>query len=359
MGSDLSAPPQPRPRPALLTLDTHIDIPWPDRGDAFASDTPRCVDLPKMQAGNLRAGCFAAYVPQGPRTPDGYRAAGDRALAMLETINALGRSENGVSARVASTADAIEAAHRDGVLAIIPCVENGHAIGTDLGLLERFRRLGAAYLTISHNGHNLLADSSVPRTDLGDAPTLHGGLSGLGREAVAELNRLGMLVDVSHLSHDAALQAAEASRSPIVATHSCAKALCDVPRNADDALLDAVRQVGGIVSVTAVPSFLRKGGTRDAVTVSDYADHVQYVADRCGITCVGISSDFDGGGGIGGWRNASETGGLVAELARRGWSEADQAAMWSGNFLRVMRQAERMAGGAIQTADTPSLAPHH
>lgn len=327
----------------MLTLDTHIDIPWPDRGDAFAAETPRCVDMPKMRAGGLRAGCFAAYVPQGPRTAEGYRAASDRALAMLDAINLLGRTEDGITARIAPTADAIETAYRDGVLAVIPCVENGHAIGDDLRLLERFRRLGAIYLTMSHNGHNLLADSSVPRTDLGDGPTLHGGLSSFGREAIAELNRLGMLVDVSHLSHDAALQAAEASRSPIVATHSCARALCPAPRNADDGLLDAIRQVGGVVSITAVPSFLRPGGTKETVGVSDYADHVQYVADRCGIACVGISSDFDGGGNVKGWMNAAETGGLTAELANRGWSDGDLAAMWSGNFLRVMRHAERIA----------------
>ena len=329
---------------SFLTLDTHIDIPWPDRGDAFAAGTPRCVDMPKMQAGGLRAGCFAAYVPQGPRTPESYQAASDRALAMLDAIVALGRTENGITARVATTADEIEAASRAGAGAGGRCCEDGHAHTEDLGLLERFRRLGAIYLTMSHNGHNLLADSSVPRTDLGDGPALHGGLSPFGREAVAELNRLGMLVDVSHLSHDAALQAAEASRSPIVATHSCVRALCGAPRNADDALLDAIRQVGGVVSITAVPSFLRPGGTKATVGVSDYADHVQYVADRCGIACVGISSDFDGGGNVQGWMNAAETGNLVAELARRGWSEADQAAMWSGNFLRVMRQAERIAG---------------
>ena len=329
---------------SILTIDTHIDIPWPDRGDAFAPGSPRCVDLPKMQAGHLRAGCFAAYVPQGPRTPEGFQAATSRALGMLETINGLGRTENGVTGRVVSTAEGIELAHLDRVHAVIPCVENGHSIGEDLRLLERFRQLGAVYLTISHNGHNLLADSSNPRTDLGDGPTLHGGLSGFGREAIAELNRLGMLVDVSHLSHDSALQAAEASRTPVIATHSCARALCNVPRNADDALLDVVRQTRGVVSITAVPSFLRPGGKRDEVTVADYVDHVAYVAERCGLDCVGISSDFDGGGGFNGWRNASETPNLTAGLLRRGWSLDEVTKMWSGNFLRLMRQAEQAAG---------------
>ena len=332
---------------AFLTLDTHVDIPWPDRGDAFAdtarTPAPRCVDMVKMAAGGLDAVCFAAYVPQGPRTPEGFAAATARALAMLETINGMGRTENGLTARVVSTADAIEAAHRDGVLAVVPCVENGHSIGRDLRVLDQFRALGAVYLTMSHNGHNELADSSNPRTDLGDGPVLHGGLSGLGREAIAELNRLGMLVDVSHLSRDSAMQAAECSRTPVVATHSCARALCDVPRNADDVLLDAIAGAGGVCSVTAVPSFLRRGGKKEEVTVADYADHVDHVVRRCGVACTGISSDFDGGGGFNGWRDAGETPNLTAELRRRGYTEEELAAMWSGNMLRLLRRAEAVA----------------
>ena len=127
------------------------------------------------------------------------------------------------------------------MLAIVPAVENGFAIGTDLSRLARFRALGARYLTLTHNGHNALADSCNPRKDLGDAETEHGGLCALGRAAIAELNRLGMLVDVAHVSRDAMLQAAELSRTPVVSTHSCIRALCDHPRNMDDQQLDALR----------------------------------------------------------------------------------------------------------------------
>lgn len=326
---------------ATLTLDTHVDIPWPP-GPPVSEDGPRRVDLPKMRRGGLGAVCFAAYVPQGPRTPDAHRAAGERALAMLDAIRGIAEAED---ATVADTAAAIEAAKRDGVLAVIPAVENGYAIGEDLGLLAQFRAKGARYLTLTHNGHNALSDSSNPRKDLGDEPTLHGGLSGLGRDAVAELNRLGMLVDVSHVSLAGALQAAMLSKTPVVATHSCVKALCDVPRNADDRLLDALRDTGGMVNITAVPSFIRPGGKADQVTVSDYMDHLDYVVKRIGLAHVGISSDFDGGGGFNGWRDAGESANLTAELLRRGYGAGEVAQLWGGNFLRLLRLAEGAAHG--------------
>jgi len=331
----------------LLTLDTHIDIPWPAGPDAFTDSprdkTGRRVDFPKMRAGGLRAGCFAAYVPQGPRTPEGWQAATTRALAMLDAINATGRTEGGITARIVTSAAGLEAAHRDGVIAVMPCVENGHAMGEDLGNLARFQAKGARYMTLTHNGHNALCDSSNPRTDLGDGPTLHGGLSGLGRDAIAEMNRLGMLVDVSHTSRQAALQAAMHSRTPVLATHSCVRALCDVARNADDMLLDALRDTEGMINITALCSFIKPGGKEADTTVHDFCEHIEYVIRRCGLAHVGISSDFDGGGGITGWRDASESGNVTAELVRRGYSAGEIAALWGGNFLRVLRRAEDAA----------------
>ena len=144
----------------LLTLDTHIDIPWPTGPDPFQDGTRR-VDLPKMRRGGLAAGCFAAYVPQVARTAESEAAACERALAMLLAIRTMGRSESGIDARVAVTAAEIEAAKRDGVLAIVPAVENGFAVGTDLSRLARFRALGARYLTLTHNGHNALATPAI------------------------------------------------------------------------------------------------------------------------------------------------------------------------------------------------------
>lgn len=334
---------------SIVTIDTHIDIPWPSGPDAFV-DAPRGrearrVDLPKMRRGGLGAGCFAAYVPQGARDPAGLQAASERALAMLDAIVAMGRTEGDLQARVTDTADAIEQARRDGVIAIIPAVENGHAMGEDIGLLAAFRARGARYLTLTHTGHNLLSDSSNPRADLGDAPTLHGGLSALGREAVGELNRLGMLVDISHVSQQAALQAAMVSKTPVLATHSCVRALCDVPRNVDDLMLEAIRDCGGMVNVTAVPSFVRKGGKAAEVSVKDFVDHIDYIVKRAGLAHCGISSDFDGGGGFSDWHDAADSVNVTSELLRRGYGASEIAALWGGNFLRLLRCAEEVAHG--------------
>jgi len=330
---------------ATLTLDSHIDIPWPHSPDPFGR-TDRHVDLPKMRAGGLDAGCFVAFVPQGPRTPASCAEATERALAMLETIRAMAATRNGITARICSTANDIEQAKHDHALAVVPAIENGHAMGEDLSLLARFKALGAIYITITHNGHNLLADSANPRRDLGDQETLHGGLSGLGREAVAEMNRLGLLVDVSHLSRQSMLQAAGLSRAPVVATHSCATSLCDHPRNLDDMQLDALRDTEGLVQITAMPPFLRQKGRFDTVNVNDFVDHIDYVVKRIGLAHCGISSDFDGGGAITGWKDASESENLTAELVRRGYGHAEIAALWGGNFLRVMRAAETVAAHA-------------
>lgn len=322
----------------LVAIDTHVDIPWPPGPSAF-EDGPRRVDIPKMRRGGLSAVCLAAYIPQGPRTPEGHQAATARALAMLDAIAAL----DGAEARVCMTADDVEAAKRDGIPAIVPAVENGYAMGEDLGLLAQFRAKGARYMTLTHNGHNALADSSNPRKDLGDGETLHGGLSPLGRDAVREMNRLGMLVDVSHVGLQAALQAAGLSSTPVLATHSCMAGLCDVPRNASDVLLDALRDCGGMVSITAVPSFVKRGAKADQVTVSDFVDHVDYAVHRIGLAHVGISSDFDGGGGFSGWRDAGESHNLTAGLLERGYGAAEVAQLWGGNVLRLLRAAEAAA----------------
>ncbi|QHC35319.1 dipeptidase [Komagataeibacter xylinus] len=326
----------------ILTLDTHVDIPWPDRGD-FATGAPsRRVDLPRMRAGGLRAACLVAYIGQGVCDADGHAAASARALAMLRVINDAGRIEG---VRVCDTAAGVRAAYEAGDIAIVPAVENGYAMGDNLSLIRQFRALGARYMTLTHNGHNSLADSARPMHHLNDPESLHGGLSALGRAAIAEMNRTGMLIDVSHTARDTMMQAVELSRAPVFASHSCVRALCDHPRNLDDGQLDALRACGGVIHITAMDAFLRPRDVRDIrpVTVADFVDHIDYAVQRIGIKHVGISSDFDGGGGIRGWADASESGNLTAELLRRGYDHAQIAALWGENFLRLLDQADAVA----------------
>ena len=196
------------------------------------------VDFPKMARGGLNAAIFIAYVGQGKRDAAGHEAAAARAEAMLRHIRA---RADGEARRFCATADELEACFAAGALAVMSAVENGYAMGHDLGAPARWKALGACYLTLTHDGHNDLADSARPRPQLGDAPEEHGGLSPLGRAAIGALNRAGMLVDVSHVSKPGMLQAAELSRTPIVATHTACRALCDHPRGIDDEQLDALR----------------------------------------------------------------------------------------------------------------------
>jgi membrane dipeptidase len=244
---------------------------------------------------------------------------------------------------VTPTADAVEAAKRDGVVAIVPCVENGFAIGTDLSRLAEFRARGARYLTLTHNGHNALADSCNPRRDLGDRDSEHGGLSPIGQRAIRELNRLGIMVDVAHTSRDTMMQAAEASRTPIVSTHSCVSALCDHSRNMTDWQLDIIRDVHGVIQITAVSAFLKPNAKPEEVTTADFANHVDYAVKRIGIDHVGISSDFDGGGWFKDWKDAGDTANITIELVRRGYDRGALEKLWGGNFLRVMRVVEEAA----------------
>jgi membrane dipeptidase len=325
---------------ATLVLDSHIDIPWPGAsGDDFLAATRRCVDLPKLRHGGVAAGCFAAFIPQGKRDAAAHDAALARAEAMLRAIATMA----GDAARTCAGADAIEAAYRDRVPAIVPCVENGAALGEDVGNVARLRALGAIYLTLTHNGHNALADSSVPRADLGDAATLHGGLSEFGRAAIAAMNRAGMMIDIAHVSRDGMIQAAAASRTPVVSTHSCMRALCDHPRNLDDSQLDVLRDVAGVVQVTTVPAFLVRSGRAESVTLAHFLDHVDHAVQRIGIAHVGIGSDFDGGGGVVGWRHAGESAAVTAGLLERGYDAGAVGLLWGGNFLRVLRAVEAAA----------------
>jgi membrane dipeptidase len=326
----------------LLVLDSHVDIPWPpDSGGAFQERTRRCVDLPKLREGGVDATCFAAFVPQGATDAAGHRAAWQRAEAMLRAIANMGA---GTEAVLCDSADAIERAWSAGQRAIVPCLENGYAVGDDLSLLAQLRALGCVYVTLTHNGHNLLGDSAIPRADLRDPPARHGGLSPLGVQAIAAMNRAGLMIDVAHAARATMIQAAEHSHTPVVSTHSCVRALCDHPRNLDDGQLDVLRDVDGVIQITALSAFVRPGGKPEQVTVADMLDHVDYAVRRIGLRHVGIGSDFDGGGGIAGYANAAESAAVTAGLLARGYDAQAIGLLWGGNFLRVMRAVQRAAG---------------
>ncbi|AAW62005.1 Membrane-bound dipeptidase [Gluconobacter oxydans 621H] len=325
----------------LLTLDSHIDIPWPDRQDAWAEETPRQVNVPKTRKGGLRAVCLAAYIPQSPRDEAGHAEGWERVQGMLDVIAGLEGRQGDHGARVCRTAADVRAAYKAGDLAVIPAIENGHGLGgRPERIAELARRYGVRYMTLTHNGHNALADAAIPRKDLADNETLHGGLSDLGRETIAQMNRSGVLVDVSHAAKSTMMQATEVSSTPVFASHSCARALCDHPRNLDDEQLDRLKETGGLIQVTAMGSFLKKGG---GGTVEDLVRHVSYIADRIGVEHVGISSDFDGGGGIPGWKDATETANVTRALQAAGFSDEDISAIWGGNMLRFLETAERAA----------------
>jgi membrane dipeptidase len=374
---------------AVLTIDTHDDIPFDFATPAVDPlNADRQVNLEKMRAGGLDAAFFVVYVAQGPRTPAGYRAAADSALVKFRAIHRMAEDLYPDQIEIAYRADDVERIHASGKLVAAIGIENGYVIGRDLSLLARYHDLGARYMTLAHNGHNDIADSGQPQERLGDVPEEHDGLSELGERVVAEMNRLGIMVDISHVSKDAALDAIRVSRAPVIASHSAARALADHVRNLDDETLLALRDNGGVVQVVAYADFVKiqpperaralaelrynngfPGGRGpdsmvgmsaqeqfnytqgiqmlDArfppASVRDVVDHIDYVVALIGVDHVGIASDFDGGGGVVGWKDASETANVTLELVRRGYTEDEIRKLWGGNLLRVWREVERVA----------------
>ncbi|GAN78860.1 dipeptidase [Acidocella aminolytica 101 = DSM 11237] len=326
----------------LLAIDTHVDIPWPEGPSPF-EDGPRCVDLPKLRRGRVGAVCFAAYIPQGHRDGMAHLAAAERARAMLAAIAEMA-PKDGSGGMMATSAAGVEAAFAAGKPAVIPAIENGYAIGRSLALLDEFAGLGIRYMTLTHNGHNEIADAAIPLPSLNDVEQEYSGLSDFGQSVVERMNELGVLIDVSHASKNTMMQAAQRSRTPVVATHSCMRALCDHKRNLDDEQLEMLASTGGLAQITIVSSFLRPKARASDLTVDDIVDHVDYAVKRMGIDHVGIGTDFDGGGGVRGFMNAAEAPNLTAALARRGYGRLEIEKIWGGNFLRLMRKAEEAAG---------------
>lgn len=390
----------------VLTVDTHIDFAPADLTGArnYTQRLETQFNLPNMIDGGLDALFFSIYVGQTreAQNPDALKpAAYDRAYKIAsDKFDAVRRFTSDIAAdkiELALSAADLRRINAQGKKAALMGVENGYPLGEEIARVSEFYDRGARYLSLTHNGHNQLADSHTGERD----GWKWQGVSPLGKRVIAELNRWGIMVDVSHASKQAMMQTAALSKAPIIASHSALRALCDISRNMDDEQLLALKNTGGVIQVVAYDSFVKcakpdsperkaalaaaRGefnlpepfgpgqrarhqfalkalppekrreyenkladidkqhpGDRPA-NLKDFVDHIDYAVRLLGIDHVGISSDFDGGGGVIGWNDAGETLNVTIELVRRGYREPQIEKLWGGNLLRVLDEVQRVA----------------
>ena len=324
----------------MITVDTHTDTALDMLRGEYADLQ---VNFDKMREGGLDAVFFAIYKGQGKRDDSTLVAVADWAEEKLKDFAHYVDSAPGVE-RALTPAD-VRRIKKSGKACAIQCLENGYMVGKDLKNVERFYNLGARYITLSHNNNNDICDAGVrvdnPKKGFSSALEW-GGLSPFGYQVVSEMNRLGMMIDVSHTADETVEDVLEASAAPIIASHSCARALCDHPRNLPDDLLRKIAAKGGVIQVTIYHGFVDKGdGT--PLDVKLFCDHVEHIRDVAGVEHVGFGSDFDGGGGLEGINSALEVKNVTRELMLRGWSDKEIALFWGGNLLRVWEQVEKVA----------------
>ena len=387
----------------MITIDTHNDI-NPNNFVAernYTMDLDTQVNLPKMENGGLDVSWMIVYVGQGALTPEGYADAHNAAIAKFEAIHHLTEDIAPEQIEIAYTSADVRRIVAAGKKVAMIGIENAYPMGLDLSNVRKFQEMGGRYMSLAHNGHSQFSDSNTGERD---DVWLHNGLSDLGKEAVSEMNRWGIMIDISHPSKEAIIQMIELSKAPVMASHSSARSLNDVSRNLDDEQLRAVQANGGVVQTVAFSSYvdsekntrnrealtalqqevaselgielLGRGAMRsmspderaayastmEAVTelvgpriasevnaeappvdVADFVNHIDYLVDFIGIDHVGISSDFDGGGGVEGWNDASETFAVTLELVRREYTEEEIAKLWGENLLRVLDEVQRIA----------------
>jgi len=336
-----------------------------------------CVDFPRMKEGGLDAEFFAIFIAQGPRTPEAFETENQNTLATFDSIRAV-VSRNSDMAGIALTGDDARKLKAEGKSAVFIGIENGYPVGTDISRIKQYYDLGARYITLCHSSNNDICDSSTDQS----GPEF-GGLSAFGEEVVREMNRTGMLIDVSHASDESFYDVIELSKAPVIASHSSCRALCESPRNLNDDMLLALKKNGGVIQICLLSEYLKQpepnpefdarvqelrdkwnqmgelteeqreqrwkefSDLKDQyvkrATVVDAVNHIQHVVDVIGIDYVGIGSDFDGGGGIDGCSDVSGMKNITRELLRRGYSRDDITKIWGGNFLRVMAEAQSLA----------------
>jgi microsomal dipeptidase-like Zn-dependent dipeptidase/gamma-glutamyl-gamma-aminobutyrate hydrolase PuuD len=312
----------------VLTLDTHCDTPmfFPQNVD-FGSRDPRIlVDLHKMTEGRLDATIMVAYLPQPTEQPKQFA---DNIFDKIEVMVA----RNSDYLALARTPEELWSNKYAGKKSIMLGIENGIALDGDLKNLRHFKDRGIVYVTLCHNGDNEICDSARGNQT-------HGGVSAFGAQVISEMNRLGIMVDLSHAHEKSFYDALELSKTPIVCSHSSARALCDHPRNLTDDQMRALAQKGGVAQTTLYHGFLKKDGE---ATILDAMAHLEHAIDVMGIDHVGLGTDFDGDGGIRGLADASELLNFTRQLLARRFSRQDIQKIWGGNFLRVMQQVQQAA----------------
>ncbi|MDA3781550.1 MAG: dipeptidase [Bacteroidales bacterium] len=362
----------------ILTIDTHADTPLNFLDENFDiskwndnKETHTCVDFPRMKTGGLDAIFFAVFIGQGERNDEGNNKAKNRALKIFHEIHTALEKKYDIAEIATSPNDAYRIKDED-KLAIFIGLENGYPIGKDLSNIDEFYDLGARYITLCHTKNNDICDSST------DEPE-HNGLSKFGETVVQKMNKKGMLIDVSHISDSSFYDVVKLSETPIFASHSCTRSICDNPRNLNDDMLLKLKENGGVIQICFLSEYvktplaspkrdsafsalskkfhgynnlsdsvrkvahkewnaLRDKFPRQLAEVKDLVDHIDHVVNTIGIDYVGIGTDFDGGGGLKDCRDVSEMKNVTIELLKRGYSEKDIEKIWSGNFIRVFRK---------------------
>lgn len=367
-----------------LTVDTHCDTPMNlldgDFDIGVKNKPPQSrVDFPRMKEGGLDAMFFAAFTGQKPRTPENIQEAYKMANDMIDAVNAACTKYNTMASVALNSGDAARL-EKEGKLAAYIGMENGFPLGTDLSRVQEFYTRGVRYITLCHSYNNDICDSS---TDKKGAE--HNGLSAFGKEVVSEMNRLGMMVDVSHISDKAFFDVIATSKAPVIASHSSVRAIAKHPRNMTDEMIKALAKNGGVIQICLLDDYIKDADTTSVYyrkrkefyanyeaksatmtddekkelrkewrllsekfpkplpTVADCVDHIDHVKKLVGIDYVGIGSDFDGGGGLADCADVSQFPNITAEMLRRGYTEEEVAKVWGGNFFRVFKAVEHQA----------------
>lgn len=369
---------------SLLTVDTHCDTPMYFEVPGFDLGVRQdevCVDFPRMKEGGLDAEFFAVFIPQGPRTDSVYDIVHDKALGIFRDIRDNVEANSSMAGLALTSGDALRL-KKEGRIAVYIGLENGYPAGKDHGRIREYYDMGARYITLCHSSNNDICDSSGDPT----GPE-HNGLSAFGREIVKEMNSMGMMIDVSHISDKSFYDVLSLSKAPVIASHSSCRALCSNPRNLTDNMLLSLKENGGVIQICILSSYIKtpepnlelqekmtelsaKFGVysslsddqkaayraerrkvqetyRKYATVSDVVDHIDHVVQVIGIEHVGIGTDFDGGGGVEGCMTVSEMKNLTVEMLRRGYTRRDLEKVWGGNLLRVFSEVERLSAAGV------------